>query len=60
LREQCKKLHPLLGWTGDIVAIFWLLLFALLSLVVAIFATWIRIRFLKITPPSDEDETGSP
>ena len=41
------------------VAVLWLLFVALISLVIAAIATSIRIRLLKITPPSEEDDSGS-
>jgi hypothetical protein len=50
--EQWKNLPPLVGWTGEIVAVFWLLCLALTALMIAIIATAIRIGLLKIKPPS--------
>jgi hypothetical protein len=54
IRSNWGQPHPLLGWTGDMVAVFWLLFIALSSLVIAGIANWIRTRLLKIPPPSTD------
>lgn len=50
LNKQGIEFSELIGWTGEVVAVLWLLFVALIFLIIAILASEIRRGLLKINP----------